>query len=64
MRGHKIAAGAAAAVAVAATMSATPVAQASDFGNELNGTYRYYANGDFALVNDVRKVIAIGKHYR
>lgn len=55
MRGHQIAAVAAAAVAVAATVSATPVAQASDFGNELNGTYRYYANGDFALVNDVRK---------
>lgn len=55
MRGHKIAAVATAAVAVAATVSATPAAHASDFGNELNGTYRYYANGDFALVNDVRK---------
>jgi hypothetical protein len=55
MRGHKIAAGAAVAITVAATLSATPAAHASDFGNELNGTYRYHANGDFALVNDVRK---------
>jgi hypothetical protein len=55
MRGHKIAAVAAAAVAVAATVSATPVAHASDFGVELNGTYHYHANGDIALVNDVKK---------
>jgi len=55
MRGHKIAAGAVAAMTVAATLSATPAAHASDFGPELNGTYRYYSNGQFALVNDVRK---------
>jgi hypothetical protein len=42
---------------LAATLSATPTASASDFGVELNGTYRYYANGDFALVNYVRKVM-------
>ena len=54
MRGHTIAAGVVAAMTVAATLSATP-AHASDFGVELNGTYRYYANGDFALVNQVRK---------
>ena len=55
MRGHKIVAGAVAALTVAATLSATPTAHASDFGVELNGTYHYHANGDFALVNDVRK---------
>lgn len=56
MRGHKIAVGAVAAVTVAASLTATtPTAHASDFGVELNGTYHFYANGDFALVNDVRK---------
>jgi len=54
MRGYKVAAGAVAAMTMTATLSATP-ARASDFGVELNGTYRYYANGDFALVNEVRK---------
>ncbi|WP_176560940.1 hypothetical protein [Mycobacterium neglectum] len=57
MGGHKIAAGVVAAMSVAATLSATPAAHASDFGVELNGTYRYYANGDFALVNEVRKTM-------
>jgi hypothetical protein len=55
MRGHTIAAGALAAMTIAATLSPTPAATASDFGNELNGTYHYHANGQFALVNDVRK---------
>ncbi|BBY92847.1 hypothetical protein MGALJ_25160 [Mycobacterium gallinarum] len=55
MRGHKIAAGALAALTVAATLSGTPTARASDFGVELNGTYHYHANGDIALVNDVKK---------
>jgi hypothetical protein len=55
MGGHKIAAAALTALTVAATLSATPAAYASDFGVELNGSYRYYANGDFALVNDVQK---------
>lgn len=55
MRGYKVAAGAIAAMTAAATLSATPTAHASDFGVELNGTWRYYANGDFALVNEVRK---------
>jgi hypothetical protein len=55
MRGHKIAAGAVAAMTVAATLCATPTAYASDFGVELNGQWHYHANGDFALVNDVRK---------
>jgi hypothetical protein len=55
MRGHKIAVGAVAAVTVAASLAATPVARASDFGVELNGTDHYRGNGDFALVNDVRK---------
>ncbi len=55
MRAHKVAAGAAAAMTFAATLSAIPTANASDFGVELNGTYHYHANGDFALVNDVRK---------
>jgi hypothetical protein len=54
MGGHKIAAGVVAAITVVATLSATP-AHASDFGVELNGVYHYHANGDFALVNDVRK---------
>jgi hypothetical protein len=55
MGGHKIAAGAIAAMTVAATLSTTPSANASDFGMELNGTYHYHANGDIALVNDVKK---------
>jgi hypothetical protein len=56
MRGHTFAAGALAALTVAAGMSVTtPAAHASNFGNELNGTYRYYANGDFAMVNEVKK---------
>ncbi len=55
MRGYKVAAGALAAMTVAAALSATPTAHASDFGVELNGTYHYHANGDFALVNEVRK---------
>jgi hypothetical protein len=55
MGGHKIAAGVIAAMTVASTLSAVPAAHASDFGVELNGTYNYHANGDFALVNDVRK---------
>lgn len=56
MRGHTFAAGALAALTVAAGMSvATPAAHASNFGNELNGTYRYYSNGDFAMVNEVKK---------
>jgi hypothetical protein len=55
MRGFRTAAGAIAAMTVAAGLSVTPAAQASDFGVELNGTYHYHANGDFALVNNVRK---------
>lgn len=55
MGGYSIAAGALAAITVAATLNANPAARASDFGVELNGTWHYHANGDFALVNDVRK---------
>jgi len=56
MRGHKIAVGAIAAMTIAASLAATPpAAHASDFGMELNGTYHYHANGDIALVNDVKK---------
>ena len=55
MRGYTIAAGPVAAMTVAASLSATPIANASDFGVELNGTYHYHADGDFAKVNEVRK---------
>ena len=55
MRGHKIAAGVLATMTVAATLSAIPAAHASDFGVELNGTYHYHADGDIALVNEVKK---------
>jgi hypothetical protein len=55
MRGFTIAAGAVAAMTVAAGLGATPVAQASDFGIALNGTYHFRADGNFAQVNDVRK---------
>ena len=55
MRGYNIAAGAIAAMTVAAGLSVAPAAQATDFGIALNGTYHFHANGDFALVNDVRK---------
>lgn len=55
MRGAKFATGVVTALTVAATLSAIPTTHATDSGIELNGTYRYYSNGDFALVNDVRK---------
>lgn len=56
MGGHKITAGALAAMTVAAGLAtAAPAAHASDFGIELNGTYHYYANGEFAKVNEVFK---------
>jgi hypothetical protein len=55
MRGFTIAAGVVATMTVAASLSATPIAKASDFGNELNGTYHYHGDGDFATVNEVRK---------
>jgi hypothetical protein len=55
MRGYQIAAGAAAALTVAVSLGISPTAHASDFGVELNGTYRYYANGEFAKVNEVFK---------
>jgi hypothetical protein len=42
-------------VVVAGLPATTPAAHASDFGVELNGTYNYRSNGQFALVNDVRK---------
>ncbi len=55
MRGFTIAAGAIAAMTVAASLSVNPFGAGIDFGVELNGAYHYHANGDFALVNDVRK---------
>ncbi|MDG5483984.1 Rv2253/PknI dimerization domain-containing protein [Mycolicibacterium gadium] len=55
MRGYKIAGGVVTALTVAATVGTIPTAHASDFGMELNGTYHYHANGDIALVNDVKK---------
>jgi hypothetical protein len=55
MRGHQIAAGTLSALTVAVTLSATPAAHASDFGVELNGTYHYHSNGEFAKVNEVFK---------
>src|SRR6478609_2173559 len=56
MRGHTIAAVAVAAITVAASLNAgAPTAYASNFGNELNGTYRVTTNGEFAKVNEVFK---------
>ena len=70
MRGFTIAAGAVAAMTVAASLAATPAANASDFGVALNGTFHYRGNGDFALVNDDDEVRihdcgkAMGDHER
>ena len=55
MRGLDIIVGAVAALTVAAGLSTAPAAHASDFGVELNGTYRVTTNGEFAQVNDVFK---------
>lgn len=56
MRGHTIAAVAVVAITVAASLNAgAPTAYASNFGNELNGTYRVTTNGEFAKVNEVFK---------
>lgn len=42
-----------AAVALFGSLSAAPVSQASNFGVELNGTYRAFSDGEFAKVDDV-----------
>jgi hypothetical protein len=55
MHVQKVAAGAISAITVAASLGAAPTADASDFGIELNGTYHYHSNGEFAQVNDVYK---------
>jgi hypothetical protein len=52
---HKIAAGALRAIVIAASLAVTPVARASDFGVEINGTYRVTTDGGWAQVNDVYK---------
>ena len=40
---------------MAAGLSTAPAAHASDFGVELNGTYRVTTNGELAKTNDVFK---------
>ncbi len=44
---------AATVVTVLGSLGAAPSAQASDFGTELNGTYRVSSNGQWARTNDV-----------
>lgn len=42
-----------AVVALLGSLSAAPASHASNFGVELNGTYRAISDGEFAKVNDV-----------
>jgi hypothetical protein len=44
---------AAAALTVIGSLAATPLAHASNFGVELNGTWRAQSNGSYAKTNDV-----------
>jgi hypothetical protein len=45
--------GAAVGILAAASLNAIPVAHATGFGIELNGTYRATSNGDWAKTNEV-----------
>ncbi|GJF08637.1 hypothetical protein NGTWS1803_12560 [Mycolicibacterium cyprinidarum] len=51
---HVTGALAATAIAVTASVGAVPVAQASNFGTELNGTYRVMSDGQWARTNEVK----------
>lgn len=54
MRAARVIGGiAGAAVAVVGSLSLAPVSDASNFGRELNGTYRMTSNGEWARGNDV-----------
>ena len=52
MRGVDVAVGAA-AIALIASLSTAAPAHASNYGVELNGTYRVISNGEWAKTNDV-----------
>jgi hypothetical protein len=53
MRGVRVAGAASAAVAVLGSLGLATPASASNYGVELNGTYRMISNGDWAKTNDV-----------
>ena len=53
MRGVGVAGAVSAAVVVVGSLGAPPSAHASNFGVELNGTYRVSSNGQWARTNDV-----------
>ena len=53
MRGVRIAGAVSAAVAVVGSLGTAIPASASNYGVELNGTYRVISNGDWAKTNDV-----------
>jgi hypothetical protein len=53
MRTVELAACAATVIAVVGSVGAATPAHASNYGVELNGTYRVMSNGDFATTNDV-----------
>jgi hypothetical protein len=53
MRGVRIAGAVSAAVAVIGSVGTATPAYASNFGVELNGTYRVSSNGEWARTNDV-----------
>ena len=42
------------AIAVLGSLGGAPSAHASNFGIELNGTYRVFSNGDWARTNEVK----------
>jgi hypothetical protein len=53
MRGVEITAGALGAIALVGSLGTATPAHASNYGVELNGTYRVTSNGDWAKTNDV-----------
>ena len=53
MRGVRVAAGAVTAIAVVGSVGTATPAHASNYGVELNGTYRMISNGDWAKTNEV-----------
>jgi hypothetical protein len=53
MRAVEVTAGALAAIAVIGSVGTATPAHASNYGVELNGTYRVTSNGDWAKTNDV-----------
>ena len=53
MRGVRVAGAVSAAVAVLGSLGLATPASASNYGVELNGTYRMIMNGDWAKTNDV-----------